>query len=74
MDRIERSMRMIEARIKESSNKKDDDIEYKGLLAKLKKKDEGKKEMDDIDRVANYVKQIRETKEAILNGRTKSKR
>lgn len=74
MDRIERSMRVIEARIKDSGSKKDEDIEYKGLLSKLKKKDDSDKKTDDIDRVANYVKQIRETKEAILNGRTKSKR
>lgn len=73
MDRIERAMRMVEARIKDSDKaSSEDEIEYKGLLSRVKKK-EGAREKDDIDRVADYVKEIRKAKEAILNGNKKSK-
>lgn len=71
MDRIDRIARSVEARIKKFSDSKgteDQDIEYKGLLAKMRKAPE-KKEKDDMDIVAEYVQEIRKAKEEILNGR-----
>ena len=68
MDRIERAARTVESRIKKMGDKGEVEMEYKGLLARMtKKKDDTK--MDDVDRVAEYVKQIREAKEAALNGK-----
>jgi len=68
MDRIERAARAVESRIKKMSDGDSVEMEYRGLLSRMaKKKDESK--MDDIDRVAEYVKQIREAKEAALNGK-----
>jgi len=68
MDRIERAARTVESRIKKMSDGGEVEMEYKGLLSRMAKKQDDKK-MDDIDRVAEYVKQIREAKEAVLNGK-----
>lgn len=71
MDRIDRIARSVEARIKkfsDSGEPVDQDIEYKGLLAKMKKQPV-KKEKDELDVVAEYVQEIRKAKEEILNGR-----
>lgn len=71
MDRIERVARSVEARIKkfnDGEKELDQDIEYKGLLSKMKKAPE-KKEKDEMDVVAEYVQEIRKAKEEILNGR-----
>lgn len=71
MDRIDRIARSVEARIKkfnDSGEPVDQDIEYKGLLSKMRKAPE-KKEKDELDVVAEYVQEIRKAKEEILNGR-----
>jgi hypothetical protein len=74
VDIVGNAARRIDAYInsKGKSKKKDKEVTMaSGLLSKKSKMEESEDEMDLTSRIAEYVMQIRKTKEEVLNGRNK---